>query len=85
MENRIEEYHKNIYVNVSLSKEDGNKLFDGINYRYCEDNLCWYFSDRNIQKVLSVLCSQGFLTETFKIKIQKEISGDFDTFVICRM
>lgn len=82
---KIEEYYKNIYVNVSLSKEDGNDLFSGIDFRYCENNLCWYFSNRNIQKVLSVLCEKEFLTETFSAKINRELSGDFDALVICRM
>lgn len=79
------EYFKRISINVNLKKEDGSMLFNGLEYGYCENNLFWIFKHNDIERALSLLLANDFLTEELCLKIQDELSGDFDTFVVCRV
>lgn len=75
---------KKLFLNIGISKKDGDKLFDGLNYRYDDINLVYDFpwNGKDAEKAIDRLFEFNYLDSEDKDDIDQ---GFFEELSVSRL
>jgi hypothetical protein len=75
---------RKLFLNIGISKEDGDKLFDGLNYKYDELNLVYDFpwSGKDAEEAIWRLFEFNYLDNRDKDDIDQ---GGFEELSVSRL